>query len=189
MNKIFRSIKNNISNDFFVIYNKLYNTNNLYNHNKIIRNLYLGNYESAKNKLFILNEKIDLVINCSHDLDIPNFYEENNIKVLRLPIDDSISEIDQKIMQINLPKLVKVISYFLKSNKKVYVHCFAGMQRSATVVICYLIYKNFIEKKRIAPLSHYYYFLKKKRNIVFMPRPTFENIISQFYDKIKSSKI
>lgn len=150
--------------------------------NKIIPGLYLGNYDTATNVSFIVNNNIKLVINCSIDLAFPNFYKEmNDLYYLRVPVNDSKSKIDQLIMSLSLMKICNIIHKYLINNENVYVHCYAGMQRSATVVFCYLIYRDKITKQKILPLKYYYDFLKSKRIIVFFPEPTFKEVIQNFY--------
>lgn len=155
-------------------------------YNEIIPNLYLGNYEGACDENFIIGKKINLVVNCSVDLEFPDFYKElNNFDYLRLPLNDTPFSNDQKIMSLGIPKLCILIHKYLSQHKRVYVHCFAGMQRSATIVLCYLMYRDF-KSKKLHKLSSYYKFLKSKRSIVFVPIPTFYNVINQFYNKLRS---
>ena len=56
----------------------------------------------------------------------------------------------------------------------VLVHCYAGVQRSATVVLCYLIkYKHYnIEMAKVI--------MKNKRSIVFFPYPTFDAFLNNY---------
>ena len=159
------------------------------NYNKIIHGLYLGNYEAACSKSFFLNKEIDLVINCSNNLQWPEWYakfERPNLKYIRIPLDDSFDPTDQDIMKVSLERICPIIYTAININQQnVYVHCYAGMQRSATVIICYLMYKDLQEKNIILSLKEYYKFLKEKRIIVFYPDPTFVKVIHTYYKRIK----
>lgn len=188
MSLIISSIKNNIIRDIKLVYEKITNPTTDDNYNEIIPGLYLGNYDAAMSKTFIIDKDINLVINCSNDLDFPDFYKtihKSNFKYVRIPLDDSHRDIDQLVMSISLPKICPIIHDNLLNGFNVYVHCYAGMQRSATVIICYLMYKDYLERKKIKNLSKYYQFLKSKRVIVFRPDPTFENVIENYHKKIK----
>jgi protein-tyrosine phosphatase len=181
MKNLFYLFKNNIKTvtEFFNM--------NYDNYNKIITGLYLGNYTPAYDKKFILEKKIDLVINCSNDIEFPNFYKKSiilerpNFKYIRIALDDSFNETDQIIMANNLEKICPIIHKYLKNKQNIYIHCYAGMQRSATIVLCYLIYKDYIENNKILSLKKYYKFLKRKRIVVFNPDPTFIKVIKKYY--------
>ena len=75
MSLIISSVKNNIFRDIKLVYEKITNPTTDDNYNEIIPGLYLGNYDAAMSKTFIIDKDINLVINCSNDLDFPDFYK------------------------------------------------------------------------------------------------------------------
>jgi hypothetical protein len=187
MTSLISLIKNNIYRDLKFVYEKVTNPTSEDNYNEIIPGLYLGNYDAATSKTFITDKDINLVVNCSNDLDIPDFYQtihEQDFKYVRIPLDDSHRDIDQLVMSVSLPKICPIIHDHLINGSNVYVHCYAGMQRSATVIICYLMYRHYVNNKKLLTLRQYYKFLKSKRVIVFRPDPTFENVILNYYNKL-----
>lgn len=140
----------------------LYQKNN--NTSKILSNLYLGNRISP-------NNSYDLIINCSVDLPIviPN--------TIRINLKDSSSEADNMYNQIINKNVLEEIDRALKNNKKVLIHCFAGMQRSAAVTACYLIqYHNYNVEDAIN-------FIKSKRRIAFFFKINFIETIKNIYIK------
>ena len=56
--------------------------------------------------------------------------------------------------------LIKLIDSHLINNKKVIVNCFAGVSRSATIVISYIMYKNKLSVQEAIE------FVKTKRSII-----------------------
>ncbi len=66
------------------------------------------------------------------------------------------------------------INVYLNNNIGVLVHCYAGVQRSATVVLCYLL------KYKSMSLDMAKTIMKEKRNIVFFPYPTFNTFINNY---------
>lgn len=97
----------------------------------IVPHLYLSSYRDAKQ---VPNDFF--VINCSKDL--PMVHTEGG--GTRLYVDDAPHSVET--MTQNLPIMVKYIDDHIKQNKNVLVHCFAGQQRSATVVAAYLMHSK-----------------------------------------------
>lgn len=141
------------------------------NANQIISNLWLGNRNSPLEYANLKKNNIKLIINCTKDL---NYWVPNDIHIVRLDINDANTEESNRILGEKMAELTFLIDLYLKNNMGVLVHCWAGMQRSATVVICYLLkYKRYKldEAKRI---------MKKERSIVFLPIPTFDDFINSY---------
>lgn len=126
------------------------------NYTEILPKLFIGNIQSAKDLNFITKNNIEVIINCSNNIN--NYFINNtNIKYYKCPIDDSLEEYDIDLMKSYLPYFIKIIDESLSNNKSVLVHCYAGRQRSAALIAGYLMYKksmsiedsyNFIISKR-----------------------------------------
>lgn len=136
--------------------------NNVTDFNEIIPNLYIGNIDGAQNKDFLINKKIKVIINCTKDL--PNYFQSDKklqIEYYRLAVNDSLLDEDIELMTEYLPKYVNIINESLKNNKPVFVHCYAGRQRSACLIAAYLMYKyNYT-------LEQTYKYIIDKRNEAF----------------------
>lgn len=77
-----------------------------------------------------------------------------------------------------LPKIVDIMKFHVNRNENIYVHCHAGMQRSACVVAAYLM-----SSYKLAPkdaINH----IKKHRPIAFSPFTNFEKSIFSYYNII-----
>ena len=139
--------------------------------NQIIPNLWLGNRNSPKETDKLLKNNIKLIINCSKDL----IYESDvNIQVVRLSIHDMNSEESNQILGDQIEYLTYLINIYLNNNCGVLIHCYAGVQRSATVVLCYLLkYKHMsLDMAKVT--------MKQHRSIVFFPYPTFDSFINNY---------
>lgn len=110
-------------------------------YSKIMSKIYLGNYQAAKDAEFFKDNKIKAVLNCTKD--IPNhFHNKKDIEYMRIPIDDSLKEIDIKKLYEFFPCIVEFIHKHAGIQKQnIFIHCYAGRQRSAGSVAAYLMAK------------------------------------------------
>jgi protein-tyrosine phosphatase len=109
-------------------------------YNKICSKIYLGNIQCAKDKDFFKNKNIKAVLNCSKD--IPNYFYNNNkdIEYLRIPVDDSLKQVDFDKMFEFFPIATEFINKHVNLQKNnILIHCYAGRQRSAICVAAYLV--------------------------------------------------
>jgi protein tyrosine/serine phosphatase len=143
----------------YYLYNTLYEfttsfINTKTSVNRILPNLWLGNYKSALDIDFLLDNKIDMIVNCTSN--IPTIHEVinnklkkqkynninsfdlcsiHNIETFRIPVNDSLLEKDFIIMENYFKIIVPLLlRKYTVENKKILIHCHAGKQRSCIVV-------------------------------------------------------
>lgn len=112
---------------------------NIDDYNIIINNLYLGNINKSMDIEFLKNNNIQAIINCTENEPFSNYFDDK-LK-LRLPINDSKEGENIDNFKSLIPESIKFINYCLNNDKRIYIHCYWGLMRSATIVACYLIKK------------------------------------------------
>ena len=132
---------------------------------EIITDLWLGNIRDSRNIEFI--NSVDVIINCSKKIPFLN----NKKKCIRIPVDDNLEKEEIMNMYKFYPKITKIIHSYLVNNKVVFVHCYAGKQRSASILVAYLMKYLGINMNNAIKL------LESKRSIVFTPLVNFENAL------------
>ena len=166
------------------IFNAIMNTENS---NIIIENLYLGNIIDAHNLSFLIDNNIGAIINCTEDEPFHRYFimndEDNKTKnekyILRLDIKDSKDEENvEKFMDI-IDNGVEFINTHRNINKQnIFVHCYWGLMRSATVIAGYLIkYENYSVDNAIE-------LIKNKRSYTFSNLYNFKDILESYQKKI-----
>lgn len=118
---------------------------------EICHNLFIGSFEDALSSKF-MTERPTAVLNVSRDL----MRSPYAVEYLQLPVNDNPNE----NISVYFNKAISFIESALKRNMRVLVHCFAGISRSATVVIAYLM------KKCNMTFNEAYKFVKARRNII-----------------------
>ncbi|XP_053574883.1 dual specificity protein phosphatase 16 [Bombina bombina] len=140
---------------------------------RILPHLYLGCQRDVLNKELMQQNEIGFVLNASNTCPKPDFISDSHF--LRVPVNDSFCE---KI----LPWLDKSVDFIEKakaSNSRVLVHCLAGISRSATIAIGYIM------KRMDMSLDEAYRFVKEKRPTI-SPNFNFLGQLLDFEKKIKA---
>uniref|UniRef100_A0A8B9LED2 Dual specificity phosphatase 16 n=1 Tax=Astyanax mexicanus TaxID=7994 RepID=A0A8B9LED2_ASTMX len=140
---------------------------------RILPHLYLGCQRDVLNRDLMQQNDIAYVLNASNTCPKPDFILESHF--LRVPVNDSFCE---KI----LPWLDKSVEFIEKAkacNARVLVHCLAGISRSATIAIAYIM------KRMDMSLDEAYRFVKEKRPTI-SPNFNFLGQLLDFEKKIKS---
>ena len=146
-------------------------------YNEILPGLWLGDKASSHNTDFLSAKKIQCIINCT--LDLP-FINDKNIVKKRIPVNDDLSYESNEVMIKFLNNTIDLIQRNLLQNINTLVHCYAGKQRSATVIACYLLKYGRIKRESVYDL------IRTKRPEAFMPGVNFEYAITSFIKKLKS---
>ncbi|XP_076041334.1 uncharacterized protein LOC143025488 isoform X4 [Oratosquilla oratoria] len=118
---------------------------------RILPFLYLGSQEDANNKQLLQDHNILYELNVSNTCPKPDFIQESHF--LRIPVNDNFSE---KL----LPYFGQAFNFIDKVREAggcVLVHCLAGISRSATVAIAYVM------KHLKLPFEEAYMYVKNRR--------------------------
>ena len=112
--------------------------------------IYLGNYDFALN-LNLLNEKnISCILVCGSELECKF---QNNFKYLKIDLNDYTED-------SIIPYIDKCIQFINENkNKRIFIHCNAGISRSPSIIIAYLI------KSLNYSFKDAFNLVKSKRNI------------------------
>jgi protein-tyrosine phosphatase len=149
--------------------------------NKIHKGLFLGDIIAGNDLAYLVENDISLVINLS-DIVYTSTQEEiskHNIRFINISVRDHPD--DAELLLSHIPKLVDIIHKHISNNKNVLVNCYAGRQRSAAVVACYLITHIFDTS-----VSESIDLIQSNRPCAFTPKPNFYNIIQKYYEYINS---
>ncbi|XP_013379348.1 dual specificity protein phosphatase 3 [Lingula anatina] len=113
-------------------------------YNEVYPGIFLGDHSLAKNKEELVSLGITHLLNAAEGTKFnqistnQEYYQDVNIKYFGIH--------GQDVMTFKLSKYFKEAADFidecLKSGGKIYVHCFEGVSRSATLVTSYLMLKQ-----------------------------------------------
>ncbi|XP_017771816.1 PREDICTED: dual specificity protein phosphatase Mpk3-like [Nicrophorus vespilloides] len=126
---------------------------------EILPYLYLGNAANSCDRDSLARHNIQYVLNVTPDL--PNVFEEH-ITYMKIPITDHCSQ----DLAYYFPQAIEFIDEARNNQKGVLVHCLAGISRSVTITVAYLMKKCSLtmndafsivksRKSNIAPNFHF----------------------------------
>ena len=136
---------------------------------KITEKVYLGDFYGADDEKQLKKNNIKRVYSCCGTLS--RIYVDKSINQKIIELDDTD--------ETNIIKYFKDAIKFIDESDKVFVHCFAGVSRSATLVIAYFMWKD---KK-----SYREAFQFVKKNRLIMPNKGFQKQLLIFEQKLKES--
>ncbi len=142
---------------------------------EIVSGLWLGN-KGASNEDWLTAHQIDAVFNCTKDLPFAQTVPRH---LYRVPVDDNLQEDEIRNLEHWSWEIIYKMRKEHASGKRILVHCFAGMQRSAAVMAMYLIatYRCTTDEA-IA-------FIKSRRPVAFMGSVNFYQAIKRFEESYR----
>lgn len=132
---------------------------------EIIQNLYLGSLDAAENERLLNSTGIKHIIQA---LEAPNRYRFPNMTYHYIQINDLARE----DMLQHLPEALNFINRNLMNGEKVLVHCAAGVSRSATIVIAYIMATHKID------FENAYNLVRQRRRCIY-PNDGFRRQLKQ----------
>lgn len=142
------------------------------NADEIVPGIWLGNFQSSNDAIFLKAHEIDTVFNCTKDLPFHPTVQTR----YRVPVDDNLKEEEIRNMELWSYEIIYKLMNEYKKGKTILVHCAAGMQRSAAVVAMFLM------ATRGMNWDQAYRHIRQRRSIAFFPGANFEKAIKGFYN-------
>jgi hypothetical protein len=103
--------------------------------NEIIRNLYLGDRDVAIDPSRLADYGIQAVVCCNRELEFPSSQFSPNLEYYRVDVED----MGREPIELFFPEATEFIHTQLSQERPVLVHCKAGVSRSSSVVLAYLV--------------------------------------------------
>jgi len=141
----------NKNQNFILFQGELY-----YKPKRITNHVWVGSRATAADPVFLKKNDIKFVVNCTKDL--PKY---TDIPMLRVPVNDSAQDAEQMGKFLKMAALA--IRDVTRYNGNVLVHCYAGMNRSATVTAAYLMTIKGLTAQQAIDI------IKKKKPETFTP--------------------
>uniref|UniRef100_A0A0G4HIQ0 protein-tyrosine-phosphatase n=1 Tax=Chromera velia CCMP2878 TaxID=1169474 RepID=A0A0G4HIQ0_9ALVE len=123
--------------------------------------LYLGSSSAAKDSTWLFNAKIGFVLNCADDVKAPSeLYDHLGVQWTQLSALKDVTSCD---ISPYFDSCIKTIGEKLSQGVSVLVHCAAGMSRSASIVIGFLISPEGRQMSLVDAVHH----VRERRPLVY----------------------
>jgi len=151
---------------------KMYKPIVLNNCDQIIPNLYLGGVAAASDTQSLVQQGIRAVCCCCRELEFPSKEFSKELEYYRVDVED----ISREPIELYFPEATEFIHSWISREQPVLVHCRAGVSRSASVVIAYLIaYQNYS--------LHDAFFLVRSHRSVVTPNVGFMEKLGEYEEE------
>jgi protein-tyrosine phosphatase len=158
---------------------------------RVFNHIYISDWYSSNDPYLLYKNNIKAVLTIetrNKDNDIINYYKNKGIDFLYLYLHDSANENIDKYFDLSYDFIDKHV----RKGENVLVHCYAGISRSTTLVLNYLLRKaySYNENKNIKPtyMLDYFINLVRQNRPRIKPNPGFINQLenrSYYYYKFK----
>ena len=114
--------------------------------NELLSGLWIGDTDILNSKQFMIDNQIDIILNCTQLFDFPDL---ENIQKIRLPFsNDKNSDTDLILLRQNKNKILS----FIRDNiidKNILIVCYDGKSISPFIVFLYIAEYSKIDKRSI----------------------------------------
>ena len=156
-----------------------------FNHdiNQISDFLYISNWETSNNPYELKKYNIKAIITIEthkKSKEILDYYTKNNIDYLFLYLADLPTEDITKYLDVSY----EFIDKHIKNRENVLVHCMAGISRSSTLILNYLIrkyYEKYNHFKCSNCIVNYFLQLCRVRRPIINPNTGFITQLKNYY--------
>jgi len=107
----------------------------LENASRVLQHLYLGGKEAVQDSKSLELQGICAVVCCSRDYEIPDEQFVPGLEYLRVDVED----VGREPLGLFFPETTEFIHKQILQERAVLVHCKAGVSRSASVILAYLM--------------------------------------------------
>ncbi|AGE55597.1 dual specificity protein phosphatase 16 / mitogen-activated protein kinase phosphatase 7 [Acanthocystis turfacea Chlorella virus MN0810.1] len=160
----------NRNQNFILFQGELY-----YKPKRITNHVWVGSRATAADPVFLKKNDIKFIVNCSKD--IPKY---TDIPMLRVPVNDSAQDAEKMGKFLKMAALA--IRDVTRYNGNVLVHCYAGMNRSATVTAAYLMTIKGLTAQQAIDI------IKKKKPETFTPM-NFRPALKSYEETLKKNGV
>ena len=140
---------------------------------EVLPGLWIATQSFADNALFLRDKNIGFLVNCQKDLDFLGKSDGYNDQI-RMNIEK------YEVLKFNkyLIEITERIRDKIKNNINVLVFCDSTIQKSPTIVLCYLIRYGMLNKENSIEM------LKTKCPDIFKPYIVYEKTIDKFIKEL-----
>lgn len=148
--------------------------------------LYLGNFNDSQNAAFLSSIHVKVIVNCTKDLPFLDGIQSTAI-CYRIPVNDDLRDESMTEMTAALHHIIPRLIMHYHNGEPIFIHCYAGMQRSAVVTLAFLYLIQTVDSRQRTTDRDLIVFLKARRDIVFFPSFNFQRAYIRWKQHVQSA--